>query len=113
MPHPDLGRVAMHMTEEALLTAVRHPYRATGAQRQEACVHLQTDVLAGTERTADSAEGQANLVALEIETRGDLSSVLVQPLSGHEQFDSGTARVGQRQRRFETEERLVLHAQLV
>ena len=113
VPHPDLGRVAMDVAEEALLAAVRHTHRAAGAQRQQAGVDLQADVLASTECPADSAERQSHLLAGEVEACGDLAAVLVQPLRGDEQVDAGAAGIGHRQRGLQTEERLVLHADLV
>ena len=49
----------------------------------------------------------------EAEAGGDLLAVLVQPLRGDVQLDAAAAGVGDRQRRLEAEERLVLHADLV
>jgi hypothetical protein len=111
--HPDLGRVAVHMTDEALLAAVREAHRPARAQREQARVDLQTDVFSSAERAADSPERETHLVRGEIETRRDLGAVFVQPLRGDEQLDACTAGIGQRQSRFQPEEGLVLHPQLV
>ena len=107
------GRVPVDVAEEALVPAVLHLDGPTGAQRQEAGVDLEADVLAGAERPADAAEGEAHLVLGQAEAGGDLLAVLVQPLRGDEQLDARAARVGQRQRRLEAEEGLVLHPDLV
>ena len=74
---------------------------------------LQADVLAGAERAADAAEHEAHLLLGEPEAGGDLLAVLVQPLGGDVQLDAAAVVVGDRQRRLEPEERLVLHADLV
>ena len=113
MTHPDRGRMAVHVTEKALLPAVGHSHRAAGAQRQQAGVDLQADVFASTERAAHSPERQAHLVGFEIEARGDLGAVLVQPLRRDEQVDACATGIRQRQRGLQPEERLILHADLV
>ena len=94
VPHPDGCRMAMDVAEEALLAAVRDAHWPTGAQRQQAGVHLQADVFASTERAADPAERQSNLLGSQVETRGDLGAVFVQPLRRDEQLDAGTAGIG-------------------
>ena len=71
------------------------------------------DVLAGAERAADAGERQPHLVLRQRQARGDLAAVLVQPLRGDVQLDAAAAVIGNRQRRLETEERLVLHPDLV
>ena len=88
----------MDVAEKALLAAVGHAHRPSGAQRQQAGVHLQADVLPRTERAAHSPERQPHLLRAEIEARGDLGAILVQPLRGDEQLDAGTTGIGQRQR---------------
>ena len=40
--------MAMHVTVEALLAAVRHRHRSPGAQRQQAQVHMEAEILSGT-----------------------------------------------------------------
>jgi hypothetical protein len=111
--HPDRGRMAVDVAEEALGAAVGHPHGTPEAQGEQAGVHLQADVLAGPERPADAAEHEADRLDREVEACGDLGAVLVQPLRGDVQFDALAARVGDRQRCLETEERLVLHPDLV
>ena len=103
----------MDVTEEALGTAVGDAHRAPEPQREQTGVHLQADVLARAEGAADTAEHQPHRLDRQVETRGDLRPVLVQPLRGHVQLDALAAGVGHGERRFETEERLVLHADLV
>ena len=87
-------RVAVDVAEEALLAAVLHLHRPAGAQREQAGVHLQADVLAGAERAADAAERQAHLVRRQAEAGGDLLAVLVQPLRGDVQLDAAAAGSG-------------------
>ena len=73
---------------------------------------VQAEVLAGAEGTADATQGQPHQLGFEAEALGDLVAVVVQPLRRHDQLDA--AVVGrQRQPGLGTEERLVLHADLV
>ncbi len=51
--------------------------------------------------------------ARQIETRGDLATVFVEPLRGDEQLDTAATRVGQGQCGLQPEERLVLHTRFV
>ncbi len=74
---------------------------------------LQADVLAGAERAADAAEHQPHRLVRQAEAGGDLLAVLVQPLGGDVQLDAAAAGIGDRERRLEPEEGLVLHADLV
>ncbi len=113
MAHPDRRRVPVHVTEEALRPAVGDPHGTAQPQCEQTRVDLQADVLACTERPADTAEHETHRVDREIETCRDLGAVLVQPLRGDVQLDTAAARIGDGERRFETEERLVLHADLV
>ena len=113
MAHPDRRRMPVHVTEEALGPAVLHPHRTPEPQREQTRVHLQRDVLACAERPADAAEHEPHLLLGQAEAGGDLLAVLVQPLRGDVQLDAATAGVGDRQRRLEPEERLVLHPDLV
>ncbi len=113
MAHPDRGRVPMHVTEEALAAAVCDPYRSSQPECEQARVHLQADVLSGAEGPADSTEHQTDGVEREAETRCDLSTVLVQPLGRHVQFDTTAIRIRDRQGCFEAEEGLILHPDLV
>jgi hypothetical protein len=76
-------------------------------------VHLQADVLAGTECATDTAQHQADGLVGQAEAGGDLVPVFVQPLCGHEQLDTLATGVGYGECRFEAEERLILHADLV
>jgi hypothetical protein len=55
MFHPDLGWMAMHMSEETFLTAVLHLDRLSSAQREQTAVHLQADVLTSAEGAANAA----------------------------------------------------------
>ncbi len=113
MTHPNRGRMPVHVSEEALLTAVGHTDRAASAQRQQTGVDLQADVFASTERAAHSPERQADLLRVEIEAGGDLGSILVQPLRRDEQIDACPTRIRQRQRGLQAQERLILHSDLV
>ena len=111
--HPDRRRVAVDVAEEALGAAVRDAHRPAEPQREQAGVDLQADVLAGAERAADAAEHEPDALLGEAEAGGDLLAVLVQPLRGDVQLDAAAVVVGDRHRRLEAEERLVLHADLV
>jgi len=55
MTHPDASRVPMNMTEKAFLAAVGHSYGATCAEREQAAMNLQADVLARSKGAADAA----------------------------------------------------------
>ena len=73
---------------------------------------LHRKVLAPAERAADAGERDPHLVGRQVEARGDLILVHVQPLGGDEQVDA--AVLGRdREARLRAEERLVLHADLV
>ena len=111
--HPDRRRVAVDVTEEALRPRVVHAHRPPEPQRQQAGVDLERDVLARAERAAHAGEHEPHLLLRQVEAGRDLLAVLVQPLGGDVQLDAVPAVVGDRQRRLEPEERLVLHADLV
>ena len=90
--HPDRGRVAVDVAEEALGPGVGHAHRPPEAQGQQAGVHLQADVLAGAERPADAAEREPHGGLGQVEAGGDLLAVLVQPLGGDVQLDARRRR---------------------
>ena len=107
-----LRRVAVHVSEEGLLAVVRHLHRLAGAHRQQAGVHVHREVLATTERTADAGQREPHLLGRQPESAADLLLVDVQPLGRDVEVD--TAVLGRhRETRLRTEERLVLHADLV
>ena len=114
VPHPDRGRGA-----DARGRGTTRHGRTTiftgrpGAQREQAHVHLEADVLARPERAADARELEAHSLLGQTEALRDLTAVLVQPLRGDEQLDAAPVAVGQRERGLEAEEGLVLHADLV
>ena len=101
------------MAEKALGAAVLHAHRPPETQCQQTRVHLQADVLARSERPADSTEHETHLLLRQPEARGDLAAVLVHPLRRHVQLDSPPVVIGNCQGRFQTEERLVLHPDVV
>ena len=101
--------MTVHVPEEALVSAVLHLHGTRRAQREQAAVHLKADVLPSAECSPDTAQRETHLLLWKPEARGDLLAVLVQPLRRDEQLDTRAARVGQGQRRFEAEERLILH----
>ncbi len=105
--------MAVHVSQEALRPAVRDADRTPEPQGQQARVHLEADVLPAAERAADPAERQPHRVVGQAEACRDLPAVLMEPLGGDVQFDALAARIGDGERRFEPEERLVLHADLV
>ena len=105
--------VPMHVAEERLVTAVDHLHRTPGPQREQAHVHLQAHVLARPERAAHTGELKAHSFLGQTEALRDLTAILVQPLRRDEQLDAVPVAVGQRERGFEAEEGLVLHADLV
>ena len=113
VPHPHGRRVAVHVAEEALRPAVGDANRSAEPQRQQTGVHLEADVLTPAERSADPTEIQPHRFVRQTEAGGDLVTVLVQPLRRNVQFDAAAARIGDGECRFEPEERLVLHADLV
>ena len=76
-------------------------------------MHLEGDVLTASERTAHASEGQPDPFLLETEAGGDLTAILVEPLGSHEEFQARAVGVGHRDRGLQSEERLILHADLV
>ena len=75
-------------------------------------MHVHGQVLAPAERAADARELEPDPVRREPERRADLALVDVQPLGGDEEVDAaGAVRNGEPGLR--SEERLVLHADLV
>ena len=113
MFHPDLGWVAMHVSEKTFFAAVLHLDWSTGAQREQTAVHLQTDVFACPEGSTDTTKNQTNIVLWQFETRSNLASVFVQPLCCNVQLDAIAARIRECHRCFETQEGLILHADCV
>ena len=112
VPHPDARRVAVHVAEERLVTAVHHLHRTAGAQREQAHVHLQAHVLARAERAADTGELQAHRSSgsprhSAIWSRSSCSHCVEMKSS------TPAVAVGHRERRLGAHERLVLHADLV
>jgi hypothetical protein len=104
--------VAVHVPEEALLAGVHHLHRLARVAGEQGDVDLERHVFAGPERATDAAEREAHLLRWQPEARRDLQLVGVQPLGRHEHVDATVLR-RQGQRRLGTEERLVLHADLV
>ena len=103
----------MDMAKERFFATVLHLDRATGCECQQTAVHLQADVLAPTEGATDTAESESHAFERQTKTRGNLFLILMQPLRSHVQLNTGTVIIGQRQRCFETEKGLVLHAHFV
>src|SRR5207245_1307983 len=66
---PDLRRMAVHMSGERLLAVVDDLHGPVRVQREQRAVHLHREVLAAAERTADTAEMDANLLERQGETR--------------------------------------------
>ena len=56
MFHPDLGWVAMHVSEKTFFAAVLHLDWSTRAQREQTAVHLQTDVFACPKGSSDTTK---------------------------------------------------------
>ena len=110
--HPDVGRVAVHVTEERLAAGVHHLHRSAGVQREQARVDVEADVLPRAERAADTAEGQAYELLGEAQALRHLLAVVVQPLGRDDQVDAAVVG-GDREPGLGTHERLVLHADLV
>ena len=108
--HP--ARVAVHVADERLLARVDHLHGSLRAQREHAGVDLHRDVLAPAERAADAAEREPHALGRQPEALCDLVAVDVQPLRRDVQVDAAGA-VGHRESRLRSEERLVLHADLV
>ena len=102
----------MHMPVEALFAAVGHLHRSPGSQGQQAQMHVEAEVLTGTERTTNPGQRQADLVLGQAETGCHLVAVLVQPLGSHIKVDA-TILIGDGQPGLRTEEGLILHAYLV
>ena len=108
--HP--GRVPVHVTEERLLTVVDHLHRPARVQREHAGVHVHRQVLTPAERTADAGQGDPHQLLVEAERVRHLAAVDVQPLGRDVQVDPAVRR-RHREAGLGTEERLVLHADLV
>ena len=77
VPIVHASRVAMHMPVEALFAAVGHLHRSPGSQGQQAQMHVEAEVLTGTERTTNPGQRQADLVLGQTETGCHLVAVLV------------------------------------
>ena len=104
--------VTVDVAVERLLAAVDHAHGAARREREQAQVDLQRHVLARTERAADAREHQTHLRLGQPEAGGDLAEILVQPLRRDMQGHAAV-RVGDRETRFGSERRLVLHPDLV
>ena len=111
--HPDPRGMPVHVTDEALGPGVGGADGSPGHQSKEGYVHLEGDVLTASERTAHASEGQPDPFLLETEAGGDLTAILVEPLGSHEEFQARAVGVGHRDRGLQSEERLILHADLV
>ena len=111
--HPNCCRVTMDVAEKTFSAAVRHADGPIYPKCKQAAVHLQADVFASTERSPDAAEHEPDVVFFESEARGNLLTIFVQPLGCDMHLDSFATRIRNGQGRFETEERLVLHTDLV
>ncbi len=75
-------------------------------------MHMEAEILSGTERPAYAGQCQANLLVGQIEAGRHLVAIDVQPLGGHVQVDA-TVVVRNGHAGFGAEECLVLHAHLV
>jgi hypothetical protein len=104
--------MAVDVAEEGLLARVEDLDRAAGAQGQHAGVDLHGQVLAGAEGAADPGQGDPDLLGRQVEARGELAAVDVQPLGRDIQIHPALA-VGHGQSGLGAEEGLVLHAHLV
>jgi hypothetical protein len=104
--------MSMHVADERLLTSVHELDRPIRPQREHRPVDLHREILAAAEGAADAREVQPHLVGREIEAGRHLVAVYVEPLCGHVDVDAALA-VRDAEARFGTEERLVLHADLV
>src|SRR6266550_2298405 len=104
--------MAVYVAVKGFLPAVRHLDGALRSQRQQAGMDLHTDILARAEGAADAGEVEAHLFRWQIEARGQLLEIGVQPLGRDEEIDAAVGG-GNRQARLGTEGRLVLHAGLV
>ncbi len=105
--------MAVHVTQEALGAAVGDPHRSTQPEREQTRVHLQADVLAGAERPADAGEHEPHRVDRQVEARSDLPPVLMEPLRRDMQLDASATGIRHSERRFQPEECLILHPDLV
>ena len=103
----------MDVAEETFLAAVLHLDRALRRECQQTTVHLQADVLSRSEGTAHTAEHEANSLDGETKTRSNLFLVLVKLLRRDVKFDATAVCIGNGHRSFESEECLVLHADLI
>jgi hypothetical protein len=113
MTHPDLGGMTMDVAVETLLASIGNPDGTTGAKSEEARVHLEADVLPSSERPTHATEDKANFFFWKCEAFRNLLAVLMEPLGGDVQLDSGVAWVWNCEGCFEAEECLILHADLV
>src|SRR5262249_12825273 len=109
---PDPRRVSVHVPGEGFLTAVDDLHRPARVEGEHRRVHLNRQILATSERTADAGKVNPDLRALQPETGRDLVTVDVQPLGGDVDVDAPAA-VRDREARLRAEEGLILDAQLV
>jgi hypothetical protein len=63
MTHEDGCWVTVNVTEETFFSAVLHLDWATSLEREQAAMHLQTDIFASTECTANSAKREAHFLS--------------------------------------------------
>ena len=111
--HPDSGRMPMNVTDEALRSRIGRPHRAAGHQCEEADMDLKRDVLSSTEGTANPTQGQLDSFLIDTEAGRDLATILMKPLGRHKKLHPRAVGVGNGDGCLETEERLILHADLV
>jgi hypothetical protein len=110
--HPDLRRMAMDVAEEGLFASVLHLHGTSNGECEQAAVHLKTDVFSRAERSADTSQGEEDVVLCETEAVCDLLAILVEPLRGDDELHS-TTRKGSSKSGLKAEEGLVLHADFV
>jgi hypothetical protein len=92
--HEDARRMAVDVSEEGFFASVLHLYRSTCLESEKTAMHLQADVFPTTKGAADAAQGEPNVARGQVEARGNLFLILVQPLSGNEKFDTTTVVIG-------------------
>ena len=104
--------VAVDVPEERLLAAVHELHGPVRVQGEQAGVDLHREILARTERPSDARERDPHALGRQVEARRELVAVDVQPLGRDVEVDAALA-VGHREARLGSEERLVLHPDLV
>ena len=104
--------MAVHVADERFLAVVDHLHGAVRVQCEQRAVDLHREVLTAAERPTHAGEVDPDSLRSEVEARGDLVPVDVEPLRGDVDVHAALA-VGHRQAGLRAQERLILLSELV